>query len=161
MEIWEGWTPDQKGIFQEEAGRTLEKYGSVSDAKSKDPGLVLQICKIARAVVPPEATVMIVSKGDNELLNLVERKAWHFPQADGGAYAGYHPGDSSEAIGDLETLRARGGEFLLFPNTAFWWLDHYAEFHQYLDSQYGRIWSDENCIIYQLTKQQPSTGGRE
>jgi hypothetical protein len=152
LEIWEGWTTNQKGIFQEEAGRTLEKYGSVSDARIKDPGLVLRICQIARAVVPTAATVMIVSKGDNELLNFLEQKAWHFPQVNDGAYAGYHPGDSSEAIEHLEALRARGGEFLLFPNTAFWWLDHYVEFRQHLDSRYGRIWSDENCIIYQLSK---------
>jgi len=112
-------------------------------------GLVHQIREVAGTKLPRDATTMVVSKGDNELLKLNGRQAWHFPQTEDGVYAGYHPADSAAAIAHLEALRAKGGNFLLFPNTAFWWLDHYKDFRQHLDACYRCVWSDESCIIYQ------------
>ena len=66
-------------------------------------------------------------------------------------YAGHYPADSSEAITQLEALRAKGAEYLLLPDTAFWWLDDYPEFHQHLEANYRRIWTGPSCIIYQLS----------
>jgi hypothetical protein len=102
----------------------------------------------ALATLPAEATVLVVSKGDEELLELDGRKGWHFPQTEDGTYAGHYPADGAEAITHLETLRAKGGDFLLFPNTACWWLDHYEKFKQRLDACCGRIWEGESCLIY-------------
>jgi hypothetical protein len=112
--------------------------------------LVHQIQEAVRSAVPPGSTVVVVSKGDEELLKLGDRQGWHFPQDEEGVYAGYHPADSAEAIEHLEELRAKGAEFLLFPGTAFWWLEHYEEFEQYLEERYHCVWSDERCIIYRL-----------
>jgi GT2 family glycosyltransferase len=106
--------------------------------------------------VPAEATVLVVSRGDERLLALgAGRRAWHFPQEDDGAYAGRHPGDSDEAIAQLEALRARGGEFLLFPETGLWWLDHYRELAQHLE-RFARpvVREPQTCVIYAL-------GGRD
>jgi GT2 family glycosyltransferase len=102
------------------------------------------------SVAPTNATVIVVSSGDSELVNLDGRRAWHFPQTDGGLYAGYHPLDSTVAIDKLESLRTKGGDCLVFPNTAFWWLDHYAQFREHLDKNYKRICDNEYCVIYQL-----------
>ncbi len=102
--------------------------------------------------LPPEATVIVVSKGDDELLKLDSKRAWHFPQNEEGVYAGYHPAGSAEAVAHLEELRAKGGEYLLFPGTAFWWLEQYGEFAGHLDGRYRRVWDDELCIIYQLSE---------
>ena len=96
--------------------------------------------------------VLVVSKGDDELLKLGGCKAWHFPQTGQGVYAGYYPADSAAAIAQLEALRAKGGQFLLFPSTAFWWLGHYEDFRHHLDARCGRIWGDEQCVIYQLSR---------
>jgi glycosyltransferase involved in cell wall biosynthesis/SAM-dependent methyltransferase len=103
------------------------------------------------AAVPAGATVLVVSKGDEELLRLEGRTAWHFPRTDGGAYAGHHPADSAAAIGQLEVLRGRGAGYLVFPKTALWWLDHYSELKQHLEGRYRRVHSDDSCVIYQLT----------
>jgi hypothetical protein len=112
--------------------------------------LVGRILEVANAVVPPEATVAVVSKGDEELLELGGgRRGWHFPQNEDGVYAGYYPADSAEAIIHLEELRTRGAGFLLFPETAFWWLERYGDLKQHLEARYQRIWS-ERCIIYRL-----------
>ena len=119
------------------------------------PRLVGQIQEVAKAVLPPEATVVVVSKGDEELLRLGgQRRGWHFPQEEGGVYAGYYPADSAEAIAHLEELREKGADFLLFPETAYWWLERYGDFEKHLDARYRRIWS-EGCIIYQLHEPRP------
>jgi hypothetical protein len=83
--------------------------------------------------LPPDATVLVVSNGDEELLQLgANRRGWHFPQMEDGTYAGYHPADSAEAIAHFEALREKGSTHILFPKTAFWWLDFYSEFASYL-----------------------------
>jgi hypothetical protein len=116
--------------------------------------LIGQIREAARSILPPEATIIVVSKGDDELLELDGRQGWHFPQNEDGVYAGYHPKDSAQAIDHLEELREKGAEFLLFPGTALWWLVCYEEFGQHLDFHYSRIWSDDTCVVYRLSKPQ-------
>jgi len=109
-----------------------------------------RIYEIVQLAVPPDATVVVVSKGDDDLLKLDGRRGWHFPRMENGQYAGSYPVDSAEAIAHLEALRVQGANFLLFPNTAFWWLGYYGDFHRHLDEHYQRIWSDKSSIIYQL-----------
>ena len=75
----------------------------------------LRLRAVARAELPSGATVVVISKGDDELLDLGVREAWHFPQDDQGAYAGHHPADSAAAIGALEALRKKGAQFLVVP----------------------------------------------
>jgi len=122
--------------------------------------LISHVHEVVRATLPPDASVLVVSKGDDDLLKLDIRSGQHFPQNEDGAYAGYYPADSAAAIVHLEALRAMGSNFLIFPNTAFWWLEHYREFQQHLDTHYRRIWHDERCIIYRLTEPE-STGGED
>ena len=106
---------------------------------------------VARVSLPADARVLVISKGDDDLLRLDGRHGWHFPQTAGGVYAGYHPADSTQAIAHLETLRARGAEFLLIPATSFWWLDYYADFRRYLESQFRLLtYSQGTCVIYAL-----------
>src|SRR5207244_551826 len=101
--------------------------------------------------VPSGSTVIVVSKGDDLLLNFGDRVAWHFPQGSDGVYAGRYPENSAEAIAHLETLHSKGGDFLVFPKTAFWWLDHYADFKQHLESCYRVVAREGNsCIIFSL-----------
>jgi predicted O-methyltransferase YrrM len=93
----------------------------------------------------------VVSRGDDDLLKLDGRQGWHFPQTVGGVYAGHYPGDSAEAIAHLEALRAVGGDFLLFPSTALWWLEHYFEFKQHLERHYAvLIHQQDSCLILDL-----------
>jgi hypothetical protein len=93
----------------------------------------------------------VVSKGDDALLRLANCKAWHFPQQEDGKYSGYYPADSKAAIMHLEEMRSKGARFLLFPNTAFWWLEHYREFKEHLDTKHRLLAVDDGtCIIYEL-----------
>jgi GT2 family glycosyltransferase len=116
--------------------------------------LVTRVRDIVVETVPPGSKVLVVSKGDEELLHLEGRVGSHFPQLD-GLYAGHHPADSNEAIAELEEQRSTGAEFLVIPTTSLWWLDHYGEFREYLGRSCREVARrDDACVIFAL-------GGRQ
>jgi len=225
--------------------------------------LVNRIRDVVRTTLPPGARVIVVSKGDEDLLELNGRRGWHFPQLEGGGperlfgegaegsvevpwietgksyefrlyastehktrlaavtvirdnedappanpipasgsgepfiaaepnpvpegpglgsttltwstgdgsggqvylsiygeYAGHYPAGSEEAIAQLEALRAKGGEFLLFPATSLWWLEHYEGFGEHLESNYRLVYDrEETCLIFSL--REPADNRRE
>lgn len=119
--------------------------------RSNYAALKQQISQIVAANLPDEARVLVVSKGDQELLQFEGRSGWHFPQTGNNVYAGHYPASSAEAISHLEELRADGADFLLLPRPAFWWLDHYTDFKAHLESRYGVVTQPSNdCVIFDL-----------
>jgi hypothetical protein len=112
--------------------------------------LPARLAAIVRKRLPGNATVLVVSKGDDRLLDLDGRPAWHFPRASDGQYAGYYPQSSLAAIDHLESLRTQGGQYLLLPSTAFWWLEHYAGLRKHLETRYRCLPDTGPCRIYQL-----------
>jgi predicted O-methyltransferase YrrM len=96
-----------------------------------------------RKAVPTGSNVLVVSKGDTKLLEVLGLAAGHFPQREDGVYAGYYPKTSAAAIEHLEALREQGAEFIAFPPAACWWLDHYAEFADHLRTKHHLIARDE------------------
>jgi len=109
--------------------------------------------ELVGAALPAGATVLVVSRGDEELLALDGRVGWHFPQAEDGRYAGYHPEDSAEAVRHLEELRVRGATHLVIPATSAWWLDHYVDFRRHLEERFAAVAADpETCVAFDLTQ---------
>jgi hypothetical protein len=124
--------------------------------------LTRHVLEAANEVMPDGTIAAVVSKGDKNLVELGgERKGWHFPRNEDGVYVGYHPADSAEAISHLEELREKGAQFLLFPGTALWWLEHYGEFRDHLDSRYRRVQEGEECVIYSLCEYESAGQGDE
>jgi glycosyltransferase involved in cell wall biosynthesis len=111
---------------------------------------VQRVRDLISSSVPAGAKVLVVSKGDDRLLQIDDRHATHFPQNGDGVYAGYHPTDSAMAIDHLEDRRKHGAQFFVLPNTAFWWLDHYVDLKNHLDNHYRVAVHDEACIIFDL-----------
>jgi len=112
------------------------------------------------ANAPPDSHVLVVSHGDDRLLQLGEREARHFPQNAQGDYAGYHPSDSGAAIAELERLRKTGATRLVFPQTMFWWLGHYEELREHLLSRYAVVAEQpDTCVIFALD-QAPASSDR-
>jgi hypothetical protein len=117
-------------------------------------GLVRRIQQLVRDTLPAAASLAVISKGDERLVDLGNRRAWHFPLSAHGGYAGHHPADSREAVAQLEAIRALGAEFLLIPSTAYWWLEHYADFGRHLQDYYRRLAADDDiCSIFDLRLQ--------
>jgi GT2 family glycosyltransferase len=112
--------------------------------------LVEAVRESVLAGVPADASVLVVSRGDRELIRLPGREAAHFPQGEDGGYAGHHPADSDEAIAQLERLREAGAEYLVLPPTALWWREHYEEFASHLDRRYSRT-DAGGCVVYELS----------
>lgn len=121
-------------------------------------GLVDNVTSTVTATVPPSKTVLMVSKGDENLLRLGSRSGWHFPRLNDGRYAGYYPADSADAIEQLEELRERGADYIVFPATSMWWLDHYPELGDHLETNYGSVLRDGTCTIYDLSGDHATQG---
>jgi GT2 family glycosyltransferase len=94
--------------------------------------MVARIHELTDRALPPDTSVVVVSNGDEKLLELGGRTACHLPQDASGAYAGHHPADSAAVVEQLESLREQGKEWLLLPATSFWWLDYYPDLAAYL-----------------------------
>lgn len=136
--------------------RFEEKWGEPWRPYDRRPNpayqkLAQRIREIVADTLPAGATVLVVSKGDEELLRMEGHSARHFPSAPDGSWAGHHPSDSREAVEALEAMRAAGGEFIVFPRTGIWWLDHYRGLAEHLEQRYETVVREEDtCIIFAL-----------
>jgi SAM-dependent methyltransferase len=76
-------------------------------------------------------------------------------------YAGYYPSDSATAIAHLERLRERGAGYFLVPASCGWWLRHYRELREHLDSRYQLAAEDASCVLYRLDRVGTSVVARD
>ena len=114
---------------------------------------------LAESLIDRGSTVVVVSKGDPELVALESSQGWHFPRAADGKYAGHHPADGADAVAHLEELREQGADYFLLPSTYFWWLGHYKGLAQHLQSRYRLVAdSPDACLIYDLRSGPIETG---
>jgi GT2 family glycosyltransferase len=144
--------------------RFERKWGIAWQPHRRRPGpvyqqLIARIRDVVREVIPAGARVLVISKGDPDLLDLEGRVAQHFPQGPDGWYSGYHPAGSDDAINHLDSLHRGGAEFLLIPAPALWWLEHYAGFKQHLADVAEEAFREAGlCVIFRLSRslQHPS-----
>jgi GT2 family glycosyltransferase/glycosyltransferase involved in cell wall biosynthesis len=132
----------------------LADLSAEREARYRD--LIDRVREVVRATVPADATVLVVSKGDDALLVLDGRRAWHFPRAESGLYAGHHPRDGADAVRRLEATKPRRGGYFLIPQPYFWWLTHYAEFARHLEENYETVWRDQTCVLFSLRGKGPA-----
>ena len=84
---------------------------------------------VATRPFPPGASVLVVSRGDRELVELDGRDGRHFPQDPTGATSATIPRDSDEAVARLEAAARRPAPSTWScPRPPSWWLEHYAGF---------------------------------
>jgi hypothetical protein len=113
--------------------------------------LIHKIRELVRTRVPQGGNALVISKGDDDLLQIDPCRGSHFPQNEDGRYAGYYPADGPAVVRHLEHLHRRGAQFLLIPQTALWWLDHYRELADYLNEHGARIIDERDvCVMFQI-----------
>ena len=128
----------------------------LDDAYAPNPApgyrrLVRRVREQVEQHVPPAGSVLVISRGDGELVDLPVRAAAHFPSDVDGRYAGFHPADSDAAIAHLVEQQERGATHLVLPATATWWLDHYPGFAAHLERHGALVLDDaRDCRIYAL-----------
>jgi hypothetical protein len=109
------------------------------------------------SAVPAGTSAIVISRGDPARVALPGRTGWHFPQTDGGVYAGHHPATGADAIAHLEALRGRGAAYLVIPADEAWWLEHYTDFAQHLCDRYPVVAFQEDTGIV-IALQEGSAG---
>jgi hypothetical protein len=114
--------------------------------------MVRRVCQRVQDIVPPGASVLVASEGEEALLRLEGRTAHAFPQTPDGRYDRQRPASGAAAVAQVETLRAKGAQFLVWPAPAFWWLTEYPELRQHLDGRHRCVYSDADCTIYRLSE---------
>ena len=139
------------GAMKERLDETLVKLNDRLLQHDAYYELIARVRNLVRETVPNESIVLVVSKGDDQLVCLEHHHGWHFPQDEAGVYAGEHPLDSAAARSLLDRLRAKGAQYLVFPQTALWWFESYPEFKQNLDRNYRTlVQREDTAVIYSL-----------
>ncbi|HSR66660.1 MAG TPA: glycosyltransferase family 4 protein [Acidobacteriota bacterium] len=120
--------------------------------KSQYQHLLLRLRLTASQELNGEARLAVISRGDDDMLGLGLEHVVHFPCDSSGRPLWHHPADSASAIELLQKQRQDGLTHLLIPSTAFWWLEHYGGFADWLESHARLLhYSPDTCRIYELT----------
>jgi len=115
----------------------------------REPAWFIRVRAVVRQHVPDGAVLLVVSRGDDSLLNLGGHRTWHFVRAEDGSYAG-SPEDGNDALRQLERMRAAGAQYLLLPGWTAWWLDHYDGLRRHLEEDCRLLSSDADCLLYDI-----------
>jgi hypothetical protein len=103
--------------------------------------------EIASIVHDGKAFILV---DDNRLGRLALRNRWCISFTErGGRYWG-PPANDRDAIRDLQRLRDVDPEYIVFAWPAFWWLDHYAQFAEYLRANFVCLLQNERLIAFHL-----------
>jgi 2-polyprenyl-3-methyl-5-hydroxy-6-metoxy-1,4-benzoquinol methylase len=131
----------------------LSAYPAAQREEANYQQLIQRIRDLVRSHVVGGGNVLVLSEGDENLVELHPCRGSHFPQEEDGTYAGYHPLDGPGAVRQLdETIRKNGSQFLLIPQTALWWLVEYRELEEYLNRHGTRVIDQPDiCVMYTLT----------
>jgi Glycosyl transferase family 2 len=79
----------------------------------------------------------------------VGRRAIPFIERD-GVYWG-SPSDDAAAIQEVERHRRMGARFVVFGWPAFWWLDYYCGFRDYLESKFLCVLKNSRLVAFDLS----------
>ncbi|MFV9507696.1 MAG: glycosyltransferase [Oscillochloridaceae bacterium umkhey_bin13] len=109
---------------------------------------------LERSHVPYDAPVIVAKVGDNQPVYWGSRLVYSLISATNSTQMTGRPTSGLHAIAQLEQLQAQGNSLLLFPYTAFWWLDYYTDFQHYLVTRHHCIYQDEYCMICHLAQAQ-------
>jgi SAM-dependent methyltransferase len=107
---------------------------------------LLSTARDVSALIPSDASFVLV---DHEMLRpALGGRAIPFLERDGQCWGS--PASDAIAIQELERLRRTGAQFIVFAWPAFWWLEHYGEFNEYLRSRFSCVASTERLVAFDL-----------
>ena len=98
--------------------------------------------------VPPQSRCILVDDSQLGELPIYNRLLFPFLEQD-GQYWG-NPSDDRQAIDELERMRAKGADFMIFAWTARWWFETYPDFIDYVRKRYACKLENERISIFDL-----------
>ena len=125
-----------------------------------DDGYLAMVADVRREVidvVPPGATVLVASKGDEELFDVPGRTMLHFPSDDGRTYAGWYPESTDDVMAQVERADGAGRELRRVPRHGVWWFDFYEGLEYRFATFFDEVGDGESCRIFAV--RQPVTVG--
>lgn len=129
-----------------------EAQSSDADKALRDKSLwekqLTQAINMLSKWIPDSSNLILI---DDNLIgadSLHRRGVKLFMERDGVYYG--CPSDSDEAIEEFKRLHTAGAEYCVFTWSAFWWLEYYPEFQQYLRSRFRCILHDETLVVFDL-----------
>ena len=145
-----------RGLMGAAGGPTPVAGPAVADDIRPYGDLVTRVRELVVGLTTPGAIVAVVGKGDPALLELTGRTGWHFPRQPDGTYLGFYPRDDAAAVALLEEVRRAGADYVVFPSTSLWWLEHYRGLHQHLREHHSVVVHDPaTCAIFGLRGARP------
>jgi hypothetical protein len=102
------------------------------------------------AAIPAEDAFILVDDEHFGVLLSGGRRTIPFLERE-GRHAGPPPNDE-KAIQEVERLRQSGAKFIVFAWPAFWWLDHYQGFSQYLRSHFHCTLDNERVVSFDMRR---------
>jgi hypothetical protein len=115
-------------------------------------GLKQVRCEIAEIeMIPPDATVLVPSKLEAELLKLQGRTVRYLPHFENGAGPKQELRTGYQLVQSLEFQREKGAQYLILSANHSLWLEKYPELQRHLDRSYRRIYGDAHQLVYDLT----------
>jgi hypothetical protein len=112
-----------------------------------------QIARVNNALlglIPPGDLFLLADEEEMRGELALGSQALPFLEQD-GEYWG-RPEDDTTAIHELERLRRAGAAFIVFAWPAFWWLDYYSRFHQYLRARFRCLLQNELLVVFDLRR---------
>lgn len=106
--------------------------------------------EIANLIPPGDKFILVDEENWGSGEYVQGRRRIPFLERD-GQYWGPPPDDET-AITELERLKRQGAKFIAFAWPAFWWLEHYGEFHRYLKSQFPCALENQRLVVFDLRK---------
>ncbi|MDP9364577.1 MAG: sulfotransferase [Chloroflexota bacterium] len=107
---------------------------------------------LVAAALPSGVPILVLSGGDEAMVQLDDRPAWHFPDPTFGAEPA-STADGSGFVPQLEALRARGAGYLVVPATGRAWLARHADLARHLAQRYRVVAQDDAAAhVYGLNE---------
>jgi hypothetical protein len=144
-------------LFERNRARFEAKWEHTWERRRRGPDagyrmLVDDVRSAVEGVVPPNATVAVMSRGDDALVTFAGIRGWHFPRRLDGVWAGFYPADDAEAVAHLRAVHGQGAGYLAVPGPAFWWLDHYPALRRHLEHEGEALMSNDHLKLYRLAE---------
>jgi hypothetical protein len=128
----------------------ISLYGDLSFALERNHiGHLYEVRDKLNTLIPPQASFILVDE-DRLKGNKIIEGLQTIPFAEhNGQYWGA-PADDTTAIQEFGRLRQMGASAIVFLWHTFWWLEYYAEFHDYLRRNFTCTFNNDHLIVFDL-----------
>ncbi len=97
-------------------------------------------------LVPPDTSIVVVDEEQCREFLSSRFRCLPFLERH-GEYWGPPP-DNRTALEELNRMRGAGARFIAFAWPAFWWLDHYREFHRHLRETFRCVLENPEVVLF-------------